>query len=125
MLPRPRAFAAYMAVSASRSRISAVLLLDLDEFKTINDSLGHGAGDAVLVEVARRLTSVIRDTDTVARLGGDEFAILMPDATEEQALRVAQRALRALRLPVTVGDRAVWALASIGLRFGSHSQTAE
>lgn len=103
----------------------AVLLLDLDEFKTINDSLGHGAGDAVLVEVARRLTSVIRDTDTVARLGGDEFAIVMPDATEEQALRVAQRALKALRLPVTVGDRAVWALASIGLRFGSHSQTAE
>src|SRR5664280_140331 len=103
----------------------AVLLLDLDEFKTINDSLGHGAGDAVLVEVARRLTSVIRDTDTVARFGGDEFAILMPDATEEQALRVAQRALKALRLPVTIGDRAVWALASIGLRFGSHSQTAE
>jgi diguanylate cyclase (GGDEF)-like protein len=101
----------------------SVLLLDLDEFKTINDSLGHSAGDAVLVEVARRLTSVVRDTDTVARLGGDEFAIVMPQVTEDQVLRVAQRILTALRLPVLVGDRSVWVAASIGVRFGSRGQS--
>ena len=86
----------------------SVLLLDLDEFKTINDGLGHGAGDLLLVEVARRLTAVVRDTDTVARLGGDEFAILLPDIDEDQALRIAERALAELQEPFAVGDRAVW-----------------
>ena len=102
-----------------------VLLLDLDEFKTINDSLGHSVGDQILIEVARRLRSVVRETDTVARLGGDEFAILMPDATEDDALRVGERALRELQNPVWVGDRAVWAGASIGLCFGIRGQSAE
>jgi diguanylate cyclase (GGDEF)-like protein len=102
-----------------------MLLLDLDEFKTINDSLGHGVGDQILVEVARRLRSVVRETDTVARLGGDEFAIVMPDATEEDALRVAERALRELQAPVWVADRPVWAGASIGLCFGRDGQKAE
>ena len=100
-------------------------MLDLDEFKTINDGLGHSAGDQILVEVARRLTSVVRETDTVARLGGDEFAILMPDATEDDALRVAERALKELQSPLTVGDRAVWAGASIGLCFGLRGQSAD
>ena len=81
------------------ARPPSVLVLDLDEFKTINDGLGHGAGDEILIEVARRLTSVVRETDTVARLGGDEFAILMPDATEDDALRVAERALKELAEP--------------------------
>ncbi len=102
-----------------------VLMLDLDEFKTINDSLGHSAGDQILVEVARRLRSVVRQTDTVARLGGDEFAIVMPDATEDDALRVAERALKELQAPVWVGDRPVWAGASIGLCFGRGSQDGE
>ncbi len=100
-------------------------MLDLDEFKTINDGLGHSAGDQILVEVARRITSVVRETDTVARLGGDEFAILMPDATEDDALRVAERALKELQSPLTVGDRAVWAGASIGLCFGLRGQSAD
>lgn len=103
----------------------AVLLLDLDEFKTINDSLGHGAGDAVLVEVARRLQGVVRDADTVARLGGDEFAIVMPEASEDQSLRIAQRVLDALRPPVPIGDAPVQAAASIGLRFAARGQSAE
>ncbi|MGS0684633.1 putative bifunctional diguanylate cyclase/phosphodiesterase [Nakamurella sp. GG22] len=102
-----------------------VLLLDLDEFKTINDSLGHSVGDQILIEVARRLRSVVRETDTVARLGGDEFAILMPDASEDDALRVGERALKELQNPVWVGDRAVWAGASIGLCFGIRGQSAE
>ena len=85
------------------ARPPCVLVLDLDEFKTINDGLGHGAGDRILIEVARRLTSVVRETDTVARLGGDEFAILMPDTTEDDALRVAERALKELQQPVHRG----------------------
>ena len=107
------------------ARPPCVLVLDLDEFKTINDGLGHSAGDRILVEVARRLTSVVRETDTVARLGGDEFAILMPDTTEDDALRVAERALKELHSPFTVGDRAVWAGASIGLCFGLRGQSAD
>ena len=107
------------------ARPPSVLVLDLDEFKTINDGLGHSAGDEILVEVARRITSVVRETDTVARLGGDEFAILMPDATEDDALRVAERALKELQSPLTVGDRAVWAGASIGLCFGLRGQSAD
>ena len=106
-------------------RSPCVLLLDLDEFKTINDGLGHSAGDGVLVEVARRLTTVVRNTDTVARLGGDEFAILMPGTTEEDALRIAHRALAELQKPFSVGDRAVWAGASIGVCFGQRGQTAD
>ena len=85
------------------ARPPCVLVLDLDEFKTINDGLGHSAGDRILIEVARRLTSVVRETDTVARLGGDEFAILMPDTTEDDALRVAERALKELHSPFAVG----------------------
>ncbi len=107
------------------ARPPSVLVLDLDEFKRINDGLGHSAGDQILVEVARRLTSVVREADTVARLGGDEFAILMPDATEDDALRVAERALNELQSPLTVGDRAVWAGASIGLCFGLRGQSAD
>ncbi len=107
------------------ARPPCVLVLDLDEFKTINDGLGHSAGDRILVEVARRLTSVVRDTDTVARLGGDEFAILTPDSSEDDALRVAERALKELQRPFSVGDRAVWAGASIGLCFGLRGQSAE
>jgi diguanylate cyclase (GGDEF)-like protein len=99
-----------------------VLLLDLDEFKTINDGLGHGAGDQILVEVARRLNSVVRAVDTVARLGGDEFAILLPGIGEDQALRIAERALAALQEPFTVSDRAVWTGASIGVCFGHRGQ---
>ncbi len=107
------------------ARPPCVLVLDLDEFKTINDGLGHSAGDRILVEVARRLTSVVRETDTVARLGGDEFAILTPDSSEDDALRVAERALKELQRPFSVGDRAVWAGASIGLCFGLRGQSAE
>jgi len=106
-------------------RPPCVLLLDLDEFKTINDGLGHSAGDGVLVEVAKRLSSVVRNTDTVARLGGDEFAILMPGTSEEDALRIAHRALAELQKPFSVGDRAVWAGASIGVCFGQRGQAAD
>jgi len=114
-----------MARADRGARPPSVLVLDLDEFKTINDGLGHSAGDQILVEVARRIASVVRETDTVARWGGDEFAVLMPDATEDDALRVAERALKELQRPLSVGDRAVWAGASIGLCFGLRGQSAD
>lgn len=103
----------------------SVLLLDLDGFKTINDSLGHTAGDAVLVEIARRLTSVARPTDTVARLGGDEFAIVMPDTDGDAADAWAQAALDVLKEPVNVHGRSVWALASIGIRAAEPGETPD
>ncbi len=102
-----------------------LLALDLDGFKLINDSLGHAGGDRALIEVARRLEQVARKTDTVARFGGDEFAILVTDATPEAALRIAERALDSLRLPMRVGDQMTSAGASIGVCFGSRGQTPD
>lgn len=103
----------------------AVLLLDLDGFKSVNDGFGHAAGDLLLVEVARRLVAVVRDGDTVARLGGDEFAIVLCDATTEEALDVADRILTALARPVPVGDSSCWVGASIGVCLATRGQTAD
>jgi diguanylate cyclase (GGDEF)-like protein len=107
------------------ARPPTVLTLDLDGFKFINDSLGHAGGDTVLVEVARRLRAVARQTDTVARFGGDEFAILLTDTAPDDALVIAERALDGLRRPVQVGGKMTWAGASIGVGFGSRGQTAD
>jgi diguanylate cyclase (GGDEF)-like protein len=107
------------------ARPPSVLVLDLDEFKTINDGLGHGAGDRILIEVARRLSSVVRETDTVARLGGDEFAVLMPDVAEDDALNIAERTLKELQRPYELGERTLWAGASVGLCLGQRGQNAE
>ena len=103
---------------------AAVMVLDLDGFKAVNDSFGHAVGDQLLVEVARRLRSVSRATDTVARLGGDEFALLVVDATEEQVLDVADRIMTALQVPVRAGSQRCWISASIGVRFSSAGHTA-
>lgn len=103
----------------------AVILIDLDEFKAINDTFGHSAGDTVLVEIADRLRGVVRETDTIGRLGGDEFAVVLPDTTEGEAMRVARRALLALQVPVSVDGREVAVTASIGLRFGLRGQDGE
>ena len=93
----------------------AVLFLDLDDFKHVNDSLGHGIGDRLLVAVAERISGAIREGDTAARLGGDEFAILMEDASIELANEVAQRLLEALAVPVAVDDHLHSVRASIGM----------
>ena len=99
-----------------RHHLLAVLFLDLDNFKVINDSLGHQAGDALLVEVAGRLKSCVRAVDTVARLGGDEFTILLEELdTEAEATVVADRIGEALRAPMTIAEREVFVSASIGL----------
>src|SRR5262249_60733660 len=74
----------------------AVLLIDLDDFKTVNDTLGHGVGDALLVEVAGRLSAAVRPGDLVARLGGDEVAVLLRGGSPEDARQVADRSLPAV-----------------------------
>ncbi len=94
----------------------AVLFLDLDAFKAVNDTLGHTAGDEVLVEVARRLKDVVRDEDTAARLGGDEFGVLIEDTRDdEEAVRVAERIAQALAAPVLIGDDRLTVAASAGI----------
>ncbi|MEJ7746778.1 MAG: EAL domain-containing protein [Luteimonas sp.] len=103
----------------SPERRCALLYLDVDRFKIINDSLGHLAGDAVLKEVARRLLLCVREPDIVARLSGDEFAILLEDAPEPgTAVKVAQRVLEALAVPLQIGDTTLEPSASVGIAFG-------
>jgi diguanylate cyclase (GGDEF)-like protein len=111
--------------SADGGKAPAVLVLDLDSFKAVNDTLGHGAGDAVLIEVAKRLRSVVRVGDTVARLGGDEFAVLITEATEEEILTVATRASKQLQESVSIGSETVWAMASIGVCIGTPGHPVE
>ena len=105
----------------------AVLLLDLDGFKGINDDHGHETGDAVLVTTAQRLKECVRATDTVARFGGDEFvAVLEGQNSMEDATPVAEKILGLLRLPIPVGDRQFKLTASIGIAiFPSDSENAE
>jgi diguanylate cyclase (GGDEF)-like protein/PAS domain S-box-containing protein len=94
----------------------AVLMLDLDNFKTVNESLGHGAGDELLVAVAARLTDTMRPGDTTARLGGDEFAILLEDLSDETAAAAAANRLReALLAPFSVAGRVLTVTATVGL----------
>jgi diguanylate cyclase (GGDEF)-like protein/PAS domain S-box-containing protein len=101
-------------------RTFAVLFLDLDGFKTINDSLGHAAGDELLIEFGKRLSMFLRPGDSVARLGGDEFAILLTDISGiNEATRVAERIHELLSLKFVIGDKDVYATASIGIAVSS------
>ena len=110
-----------------RTRI-AVLFLDLNDFKAINDTLGHSVGDEVLKLVARRLQSIVRDSDTVSRYGGDEFLVLLPEVTQESdAAVVATKILAALAAPSQVGDHVLHLSASVGISIypedGADTQT--
>ncbi len=93
-----------------------MLFLDLDRFKLVNDSIGHAAGDELLIEVARRITMTVRGNDVVSRLGGDEFAILMEYADGEENIReLAQRLLAVLSRPMWVAGRELYPSASLGI----------
>ncbi len=103
----------------------AVMFLDLDDFKYVNDSLGHAAGDEVLQEVARRLQDCMRPVDTAARLGGDEFAILLRDTESEMhSIEVASRVMAALKSPVALSGRDVTLAVSIGIAFSDQHMVA-
>jgi diguanylate cyclase (GGDEF)-like protein len=129
-LPGRMLFEELIGHSLRRSRRSglhvAVLFVDLDDFKTINDTLGHAAGDTAPREVARRLDAAVRDCDSVARLSGDEFAVLLDGVHGlDDAVEVAERCLEALASPLAIGDRELDISASIGITLGDGRSSAE
>jgi diguanylate cyclase (GGDEF)-like protein len=102
----------------------AVYLLDLDEFKEINDVLGHDVGDDMLIAVARRLSAIVRPSDTVARLGGDEFVVVCDiESGEDEMLRIAERISAALARPYRIDGRTLAVLASVGGVFADNPDT--
>jgi diguanylate cyclase (GGDEF)-like protein/PAS domain S-box-containing protein len=104
----------------------AVLFLDLDNFKNVNDVLGHSAGDALLQSMAEILVGCLRKTDTAARLGGDEFGIIVEEISDrDDVIVLAQRILEAIHEPLAIGPRGVQATVSIGITFGGPEQTSE
>ena len=118
-LPNRAAFyavAGRQLASAPEKQCTAVLLLDLDGFKLVNDTLGHAAGDTLLVTIGRRFGGALRADDTAARLGGDEFVVLLPGLTRpEEADDIAQRLLDRIREPMWIAGRELQVRASIGI----------
>ena len=119
-LPNRRLFQDRLSVAVAQAHRNgqrlAVLYLDLDRFKPVNDSLGHAAGDRLIQDVAERLRTCLREGDTVARLGGDEFTLLLPGVSQVvDAARVAEKVLDTLRVPFQIEGREIFATASIGI----------
>ncbi|GAB4255894.1 MAG: hypothetical protein Kow0065_04270 [Methylomicrobium sp.] len=102
-------------VARSHHQPLALLFLDLDHFKNINDSLGHSIGDRLLIETGKRLKTMLNEEDTVARLGGDEFNIVLIDTDAERATRFADELLEALSEPIEIGDYSFHLSASVGI----------
>jgi diguanylate cyclase (GGDEF)-like protein len=122
---RDRLRFAIARLAASGERF-AVLLIDLDDFKDVNDSAGHDVGDAVLAATARRLTDSVRTSDLVARLGGDEFAgLLEDDDTESRPEEIAARIVADLAVPFVIDDHRFHLSASVGLVRGTPDDPAE
>lgn len=113
-----------MAAARRDGQVLALMFIDLDKFKPINDSLGHAVGDVLLVEVARRVRNCVRESDTVARIGGDEFVVLLRTVDSESgALAVADKIRVALGQPVCVGEHRLGVSASIGVAmFPAHGE---
>jgi diguanylate cyclase (GGDEF)-like protein len=114
-----------LQMSRRRGTRIALLFVDLDGFKPVNDRFGHAAGDAVLIDVAQRLSSCVRQSDTVARLGGDEFALLLEEVHPPEVSSACERILSALSRGAHVAGHHLSLSASIGVAFGDSSETAE
>jgi diguanylate cyclase (GGDEF)-like protein len=115
-----------LSVAARRRTAIAVLFLDLDQFKLVNDSLGHAAGDELLAAVAPQIEQALRPGDTVARFGGDEFAVLAEDVGDERgAIRIAERIAEALARPLILREREHFVSASIGISIGAGTEEPE
>ena len=117
-----------LVFAGRKGRQVAVMLIDLDRFKNINDSLGHDIGDKIIVDIARRLSACVRVGDTIARLGGDEFVLIRPDVTREDAVAtMAQQILETLAQPMTIQGHEFYPTGSIGVSMypkdGQDSQT--
>lgn len=113
------------ALTARDATSVALLFVDLDDFKHVNDSLGHSAGDEVISVIADRLTDVSRTQDTVARIGGDEFVLFCPEVADEQAMVIAQRVLTTIRAPIRLAEQDVTVTASVGVALAGPGSTAE
>jgi diguanylate cyclase (GGDEF)-like protein len=119
-LPNRRLLFDRLGQAAAQARrhgnLMAILFIDLDSFKEINDELGHDAGDVLLRQVATRLKGCVRETDTVARSGGDEFIVVLAElAHPDDAARVADKAIKAIAAPVAIGEQSLHVTASIGI----------
>ena len=117
-----------LAQARRRGSQVGLLYMDLDDFKRINDTLGHEAGDEALRQTAGRFSAIVRDTDTLARVGGDEFVLLLADLegdAEAAVLRVAQKYVEALHTPLQIAGMDCLLGVSIGIALGSGEQTAD
>ena len=115
-----------VARSERSGKYVAVLFLDLDNFKNVNDSLGHSTGDELLKAVGAALAGSLRKSDTAARLGGDEFAVLVEDVdSRAEVMGMAQRTIRLLRQPMNIGDQELSTTVSMGVTFGYKGHTSE
>jgi diguanylate cyclase (GGDEF)-like protein len=125
-LPNRDAFVERVDVSltrAARDHVTALLFVDLDGFKQVNDSYGHRCGDTLLTSVARRIRSTLRPFDTLGRLGGDEFAIVCEVASGHDATKLAQRIVDAVACPFEIDDENIMVGASIGVATASPETT--
>ncbi len=126
-LPNRRAYNTSLAAAINRARRNdcpmALMYLDLDRFKLINDTLGHGAGDAVLQQLGQRLTNAVRKTDMVCRLAGDEFTIILEGVHSSGVCElVANKIIRAMRTPFDIGGNHMTVSASIGVAWASGAE---
>jgi len=115
------------AINFSRRNgsMAAVLFIDLDGFKEINDEYGHDAGDAILIETAHRLSQSVREVDTVARIGGDEFLVILQEVSLSAAAAVAEKLIHSIKVPFIFEDSSLSVTASLGIALTSDAQTAE
>jgi diguanylate cyclase (GGDEF)-like protein len=116
-----------LSLARRRENGAALLWLDLDEFKAVNDSLGHAAGDALLKQVAQRLKNRIRESDTLARIGGDEFAVIMPEVKScDAVVQVANELVASLQVPFYLPQGTAQISASVGVAlYPDHAETVE